>query len=315
MDPTLYHRLEQRVGRAHLKKRVIRQVEMAARFYAKGGYASFHPENTEILPIILKFMLKFLGLYRRGERNALDYRIEHVPVAIENLPAAFNGFRILQLSDIHADGISDRGHKLAGILGQITADLMVVTGDVRFLTQDAYAPALKRTEDLVQSVKAPHGVWGVLGNHDFIEFIRPLEQAGIRMLLNEAVAIRKMGAEFWLAGIDDAHLYDCHDIFKAMAEVPPEAVTIMLSHTPETYAEAARAGVDYILCGHTHGGQICLPGGLPLMTNAKCPRRFCSGSWQFKRMKGYTSRATGSSCLPVRFLCPPEITIHELRRK
>jgi predicted MPP superfamily phosphohydrolase len=315
MDPKLYQRLEQRIGRDHLKKRVSRQVESAAKFYAKGGYASFHLENVELLPVILKFILKLFRLYKRGLENALDYRVEHVRVDIENLPPEFNGFRLLQLSDIHADGIADGGLKLISILGQIEADLCVLTGDFRFLTQDVYAPALQRTATLVRAIDAPFGVYGILGNHDFIEFVPSLEQAGINMLLNEAVSIRKNGAEIWLAGIDDAHLYDCHDLAKALAPVPHNTPRILLSHTPETYAEASEAGVDYVLCGHTHGGQICLPGGIPLITNARCPRRFCAGSWNFNGMRGYTSRASGVSCLPVRFFCPPEVTIHELLRK
>jgi predicted MPP superfamily phosphohydrolase len=315
VDPKLYQRLEQRIGRDHLRKRVSRQVDFAAKFYAKGGYASFHLENVELLPVILKFLLKMLLLYRRGKENALDYRVEHVRVIIENLPRELNGFRLLQLSDTHADGIADRGQKLISILERIQADLCVLTGDFRFLTQDVYAPALQRTETLVRAIAAPFGVYGILGNHDFIEFVPSLEGAGINMLLNEAVSIRKNGAEIWLAGIDDAHLYDCHDIAKALAPVPDNTPAILLSHTPETYAEAAQAGVDYILCGHTHGGQICLPRGFPLITNARCPRRFCAGPWNFNGLRGYTSRATGASCLPVRFFCPPEVTIHELQRK
>ena len=136
MDPNLYQRLEQRIGRDHLKKRVGRQVDFAAKFYAKGGYASFHLENVELLPVILKFLLKMLLLYRRGKENALDYRVEHVRVIIENLPREFNGFRLLQLSDTHADGIADGGRKLISILERIEADLCVLTGDFRFLTQD-----------------------------------------------------------------------------------------------------------------------------------------------------------------------------------
>jgi predicted MPP superfamily phosphohydrolase len=247
MDPNLYQRLEQRIGRDHLKKRVGRQVDSAAKFYAKGGYASFHLENVELLPVILKFLLKMLLLYRRGKENALDYRVEHVRVIIENLPPEFNGFRLLQLSDTHADGIADGGRKLVSILERIEADLCVLTGDFRFLTQDVYGPALQRTATLVRAIEAPLGVYGILGNHDFIEFAPVLEDAGINMLLNEAVPIRKNGAEIWLAGIDDAHLYDCHDITKALALVPDDTPAILLSHTPETYAEAAQAGVDYIL--------------------------------------------------------------------
>jgi predicted MPP superfamily phosphohydrolase len=314
MDPEVYQKLARRIGEDHLRKRLTRQVEYAAKFYAKGGYASFHLENVELLPIVLQFSLKVLHLYRRGQQNALDYKVEKVRVCVKNLPPEFNGFRILQLSDLHADGIADNGHKLISALKQIKADLCVLTGDFRFSTQDVYAPALQRTEEIARAIEAPHGIWGILGNHDFIEFVPDLENAGIKMLLNESASVSKNGAEIWLAGVDDAHLYDCHDIAKADANVPANAVKILLSHTPETYAEAADAGFDYVICGHTHAGQICLPGGIPIIVNAGCPRRFCAGLWHHRGLQGYTSRATGSSALAVRFFCPPEITIHELNR-
>ena len=314
MDPEVYQKLARRMGEDHLRKRLTRQVEYAAKFYAKGGYASFHLENVELLPIVLKFSLKVLNLYRRGQQNALDYKVELVRVFVKNLPPEFNGFQILQLSDLHADGIPDNGHKLISTLKQVKADLCVLTGDFRFLTQDEYAPALQRTQEIVRAIEAPHGIWGILGNHDFIEFVPGLENAGIKMLLNESVSIAQNGVELWLAGIDDAHLYACHDIPKAGANIPSNAVKILLSHTPETYKEAADAGFDYVICGHTHAGQVCLPGGIPVIVNAGCPRRFCSGYWHYRGLQGYTSRAAGASGLAVRFFCPPELTIHELHR-
>lgn len=315
MDSEIYQKLARRTGEFHLSRRLAKQVELAARFYAKGGFASFHFENLEFIPVVLKFVLQGMGIYRRGLENSIDYRLEHHRVELPQIPPAFNGFQILHLTDLHADVIHDKGRKLLDLLGDIRPDLAVITGDYRFLTQDAYAEALKNTSRMLEVIDPPFGTWGILGNHDFIEFIPELEAAGLNMLLNEAVPVRKEGAELWLAGIDDAHLYDCHDIAKALTPVPGHAFKILLSHTPETYAQAESAGVDLILCGHTHGGQICLPGGIPLMTNAKCPRRYCSGPWQYRSMVGYTSRATGSSGLPVRYHCPPEITIHHLSSK
>jgi len=312
VDHEIYHQLAHRIGKAHLSKRLTLQIEFATKFYAKGGYASFHLENIELIYIILKYFLKTLGLYQRGLNNALDYRIENVQILLENLPEQFEGFRILQLTDLHADAFYDNGQKLIHILKELKADLCVITGDFRFLTQDAYDKALERTAQIIRTVNAPYGIFGILGNHDFIEFVPGLESSGIKMLLNEAVPVKKDGAEIWLVGVDDAHLYDCHDIPKAVSKVPEKGLNILLSHTPETYAQAAVAGVDYIVCGHTHGGQICLPGGIPIITNAGCPRDFCCGSWKYRKMLGYTSRATGSSGLPVRFNCPPEITIHAL---
>ena len=100
---------------------------------------------------------------------------------------------------------------------------------------------------------------------------------------------------------------------KAAQHIPPDSTAILLSHSPEPYQRAAHAGFDLMLSGHTHGGQICLPGGVALMTNADCPRRFCKGAWHYHAMQGYTSVGSGSSVVGVRFNCPPAITLHHLR--
>ncbi len=312
MEQEIYQELVQRFGSNQVSKRLVAQVDLAASFYGKGGYASFHIENVELIPVALKAGLRLLGLYRRGLWNSLDYEVREVRVPLRNLPPQFEGFRILQLSDIHADGIPDEGQKLISMVKGIETDLHVFTGDYRFLSQDTYEPCLAVTERIVRSIDAEHGHWGVLGNHDFLEFVPALEASGTGMLVNEAVPIRKDGAEIWLAGVDDAHLYNCHDIPKALSKVPEGAVVVLLSHTPEVYAEAESMAVDYLVCGHTHGGQLCLPGGIPLMTNAKCPRRFCQGAWEYKGMRGYTSRGAGASGISVRFSCRPEITVHQL---
>ena len=312
MAQDIYDNLLKRIGKDHLGKRLTRQVNLAANFYAKNSPAPFHFENVQWIHVLLKILLHLTGLYEKGVKNALDYKVERIQVPVKNLPTPFNHFKILQISDIHADALVDEGNRLETLLADISAEFCIFTGDFRFRTQDVHEKALLITKKIGHALGDTCPKFGILGNHDFIEFVPGLESAGIQMLLNEAVPIRKNGTEIWLAGIDDAHLYGCHDISKAFENIPPGAVKILLSHTPETYAQASMAGVDYLLCGHTHGGQICLPGGIPIMTNAKCPRAFCSGSWRFGDMRGYTSRGTGSSGLPVRFFCPPEITVHEL---
>ncbi|HSD96826.1 MAG TPA: hypothetical protein VLB06_06745, partial [Sulfuricaulis sp.] len=88
---------------------------------------------------------------------------------------------------------------------------------------------------------------------------------------------------------------------------------ILLSHTPEAYRNAAHAGFRLMLCGHTHGGQICLPGGIPIITDADCPRALVAGPWMYHGLIGYTSVGAGASIVDVRLNCPPEITLHRLR--
>ena len=139
-----------------------------------------------------------------------------------------------------------------------------------------------------------------------------LEGMGVQLLMNEHIAITRNGQTLWLAGIDDPHYFRADNIEKACNEIPMDEPSILLSHTPESYKYAAYADMDAMLCGHTHGGQICLPGGKPVYCNATCPRTYCSGEWRYHNMAGYTSRGSGSSLVDARINCPPEITIHHL---
>ncbi len=141
-----------------------------------------------------------------------------------------------------------------------------------------------------------------------------LEAMGIAVLLNESAAVRRGEAEIRMVGVDDPHYFQADDVEQAMKGVATDTVAILLAHTPEIYAQAAEAGCEVLLCGHTHGGQIRLPGGIPILVNADCPRRLCAGSWRFGALQGYTSVGAGSSILDVRFNCPPEVTLHRLTR-
>src|SRR5450755_1535549 len=100
-----------------------------------------------------------------------------------------------------------------------------------------------------------------------------MEAMGIRMLLNECEVIARGDQRIYLAGIDDAHFYRVDNIEKAALPIPDGAFSILLSHTPEVYRQAAHANFDLMLSGHTHGGQICLPGSIPIKLEAVLPRR------------------------------------------
>jgi uncharacterized protein len=156
-------------------------------------------------------------------------------------------------------------------------------------------------------------VYGVLGDHDTIQMVPGLEAMGIRMLLNESEVIARGDQQIYLAGIDDAHCFKADDIEKAALQIPYGEFSILLSHTPEIYRQAAHADFSLLLSGHTHGGQICLPGSIPIILDAVLPRQMGAGAWQYHDMAGYTSVGAGSSVVPVRLNCPPEITLHCLR--
>jgi len=165
---------------------------------------------------------------------------------------------------------------------------------------------------LCSTLKRP--IYGVLGNHDTIRMVPGLEDMGIQMLLNENHAIERGNQRIYLAGIDDAHFYRVDNIEKAATGILLGNFSILLSHTPEVYQQASYADFSLLLSGHTHGGQICLPGRIPITLDSVLPRHMGSGAWEYRDMVGYTSVGAGSSIVPVRFNCPPEITLHRLRQ-
>ena len=134
------------------------------------------------------------------------------------------------------------------------------------------------------------------------------------MLLNECAVIKRGAQQIYLAGIDDAHRFRAESIETAALQIPCGEFSILLSHTPEVYCQAAHADFNLLLSGHTHGGQICLPGSIPIILDSVLPRRMGAGAWQYHGMSGYTSVGAGSSVVPVRLNCSPEITLHCLRR-
>ena len=188
----------------------------------------------------------------------------------------------------------------------------MLTGDYRGKTFGPFDAALNGLAEVRSRLTGP--VYGVLGNHDTICMVPGMESMGIRMLLNETEQLVRQGERIYLVGIDDAHFYRVDNIEKAASDIPDGSFSILLSHTPEIYRQAAHAGFDLLLGGHTHGGQICLPGAIPITLDSVLPRRIGSGSWQYHDMIGYTSVGVGSSIVPVRLNCLPEITLHRLER-
>jgi uncharacterized protein len=303
--------LERRLGRLYARQRLGIEDDREARVFGR-GLNYFHPENWYLSPPIVRTALKLTGLYWRARNNAARIEVRQNEIAIAALPPAFDHYTILHLSDLHVDLNPEAMQRLAELLPQAHCDLCVLTGDYRGKTHGPYGATLEGMRRLVACLEAP--VYGVLGNHDSIRMVPALEAMGIRMLLNEAVPLVRGGERVHLAGIDDAHYYRVDNIEKAAEQIPEGAVSILLSHTPEIFRQAAHAGFDVLLSGHTHGGQICLPGAIPLTLDSKLPRRLGSGAWRYRGMAGYTSVGAGSCIVAARLNCPPEITLHRLRR-
>lgn len=304
--------LAARLGRLYVRQRLGLEREFEQRKFRRRSHVP-HVGNTHSARKLIRVGLCLGGLYGRGRRNArrIETRVHQIGSA--RLPSSFDGFTILQLTDIHADISGDCIDTIIAAIRPLTYDVCVLTGDYRAHTYGDFRPALAAMVRLRPHIKGE--AYGVLGNHDSIRMVPGLEQAGYRMLINECTELHCKNETIYLAGIDDAHSYRLDNFDRAAEHRDPDRFTILLSHTPETYRRASHADVDLMLSGHTHGGQICLPGGVPIITEAGSPRRLARGPWQHGGMKGYTSAGAGTSILDVRLNCPPEVTLHVLRRR
>ena len=311
IDRGVLEKLEERLGRLYARQRLGIEGEREGRVFGQ-GINFFHPKNWYLSPSFIRTALMATGLYWRARKNAENIKIRRHDIRSPQLPDSFDGFTILHLSDLHADMNGGAMRRLIELLPAVSYDLCVLTGDYRGKTYGPYQGAIDGLARVRAHLRGP--VYGVLGNHDTIRMVPALEEIGIRMLLNELEAIERGGEHIHLVGIDDAHYYRVDNIEKAASSVPAAEFSILLSHTPEIYRQAAHAGFQVLLSGHTHGGQICLPGAIPIILDSVLPRRMGAGAWTYRGMVGYTSVGVGSCILPVRLNCPPEITLHRLLR-
>jgi hypothetical protein len=311
MDMDLLASLEKRIGSVHTRLRVGIEEESLPSIFGK-GINFFHPENWYSSHGLLRSLLKVTGFYWRGRRNTLNFRVSENRFPLPHLPAAFDGYTLLHLSDLHADMHPPAIDALIGRIDGMRYDCVILTGDYRAWTFGDIDNSMAGMRSLCAALRKP--VYAVLGNHDTIRMVPELESMGVQVLLNESLKITDAEQTIHLAGVDDAHYYRVDNIEKAMEEIPLDEVSILLSHTPEIYRQAAHSGFDLFFCGHTHGGQICLPGGFPITLDARCPRRLGFGYWQYGKMQGYTTAGAGTSIVEVRINCRPEIALHTLVR-
>jgi uncharacterized protein len=253
-------------------------------------------------------------------------RVVRKEIALRRWPAQLQSFTIVQISDLHYDPyFSAHPLKAAiGIINGLRPDLIVLTGD--FVTapwfggdDEKAAAAAEPCAELLRQIHAPHGVWGVLGNHDWATDARrvmgALRAEGIQILTNQSVPIETAGARFWLSGVHDV-LNSTPDLDAALARVPREEASILLAHEPD-YADhvarrAAELSVDLQLSGHSHGGQVRLPFTPPFYL-PPLARKYYSGLYQVGPLTLYTNAGLGTMGMPIRWNCPPEITVFTLR--
>jgi predicted MPP superfamily phosphohydrolase len=269
-------------------------------------------EFTQLL-VLFRVFLNASGLFDAGRRRALDLRLVELDLAHPDLPPEFDGYRLLHLTDLHLDGMPELTDIITGLVRGKPVDLCVWTGDYRWRVHGAYEQVLPGIAAIANAVSASEGHYATLGNHDPVAMVDDLEGIGLRILANETVTMHRGGASIHITGLDDVHYFYTDAAAAALTDAPA-GFKIALVHSPEVAHLAAQAGYALYLCGHTHGGQVCMPGGRPILTNSVFHWRHANGRWRRGRMTGYTSNGAGTSGLPVRFFSRGEVTILTLRR-
>ena len=303
--------LARRLGRKTFKRRLATEDAREKEFHQ-----FFSPKFTFFKRHIMRpaqiQVLKWIGLHEKGRREFHDVRIVRNEILLPDLPAPFDGFSILQLSDLHIDIDPTLVESIGRAVENVHADLCALTGDYRNLTVGEAEPCVSMMAAVRSHIHMD--TYAILGNHDYLCMVEPMEKSGYRFLLNECALFKRNGATLALGGVDDPYIFKTDDIARAFSKAPADAFRVLLAHSPSVYERADAENVRVVLAGHTHGGQICLPNGFILCRNDSCPRRFLRGPWSYGNVRGYTSPGTGGCGLPIRLNCPPEATLHILRK-
>ena len=250
----------------------------------------------------------------------MDVKIKEVTIVLENLPTAFDGTRVLFMSDLHIGGLDGLGEKIIKETAALDYDFCVLGGDYITLWAEKLAESYRGLAEVASRLTEKTPVYAVLGNYERYEAAELLNAHGVKMLINEGVTIEKNGEKIYLAGVDDCCGYHADDVELADSDAGDsgsDMFKIMITHSPQNYGKIADAGYNLLLAGHTHGGQICLPGGFAPVAFSLLPMpyRMMKGLWSQRQMTGYTTRGVGVSGVFVRFFCPGEITVITLKQQ
>lgn len=251
-------------------------------------------------------------LMRAAFAEPFALTVERHAIRLPRLPRILDGLRIVQLTDLHHSPFTGSGQLEHAIetANSLQPDIIALTGDYVSHEREYAAPCA----ELVGRLRAKHGIFAVLGNHDHwtdAPLVADLFRAeGIRVLINEGLRFELAGASFWLAGVDDT-MVGLEDLPLALAGSSADEMKLLLAHNPTILRRAARAHVDLVLSGHTHGGQVAWRS--ERSASGKPRRRILRGLGQRGDTQIYVSRGLGTVVLPIRYGSPPEVTLLELR--
>jgi predicted MPP superfamily phosphohydrolase len=243
-----------------------------------------------------------------------QHEVTNVLCPIRNLPQQLHGFTIAFISDIHSsiNMMKDEMIKYVNIVNSLQCDMILVTGDfVNSQTDEVYPFA-----EAFSSLSAPHGVYGVMGNHDFFApqpetVAKEVDACGVKLLRNDNVLISKNGGSFYLIGIDDVGRTEraAEKLEIAARNTLMKIPKLAMIHRPYFLQQAADANIDLVLSGHTHGGQVVFARfGNATIAPASLASRYVWGNYKIGNTQMYVNRGIGTVGLPIRLNCPPEIT-------
>jgi len=249
-------------------------------------------------------------------------KLVEITLPIKRLPAAWDGLRIAQLSDFHYD--EDFSviplRKAVDVINSLKPDLIVLTGD--FVTSPFFVSRRKRAGGLIDpcaqlltKLKAILGLYACLGNHDAStdphRIFDSLQNHQITVLKNRSIPLEKDGKRLWIAGVDDV-IGGSPDMDVTLQKIPADETVVLLAHEPDYATHVSKYPVDLQLSGHSHGGQVRIPLiGAPILPELGV--KYSKGLYQVGKLALYTNVGIGTVNLPVRFDCPPEITLITLK--
>jgi len=246
---------------------------------------------------------RFLGAYN----DVYDLEIIEHDVVVPDLAPELEGLMVGFMSDTHVAAFLRKEFFVASAraLSEREPDIILLGGD--YVSWHRHIPLLG--DHLLTHLKAKHGVFAVLGNHDFWsgmeDVVNELERHGVRMITNQRVCVDHNGSSFYILGIDE--LYRGEPKLDLL-DLPRERLTILLSHHPDLIVEVGDQRFDLFLCGHTHGGQIRLPGIGAIVVPSKFETRYDQGFFRVRNTLMYVGRGLGS-VPPIRILCKPEVAL------
>jgi predicted MPP superfamily phosphohydrolase len=253
-------------------------------------------DDSGLIHQTLKLLLKALRLSDKAKAAARDIAVNEKQLFFPNLPQDFAGVRILFLSDLHFPGFYGFSELLERHLAGLKFDYCFLGGDFSNGTgaePEMVSKCLTRLIPVLGGFCG--GIYSVLGNHDIYDTAILLEKMGVRVLINDSCVIKRGDGRIRLVGLDDHHHFRSLDWRQAEEEIrDAEEFKILLSHSPDNRKAAAKKGYSLMLSGHTHGGQICLPAGIPIMTHCRTRGKFAKGYWKMNGLIGYTSSGTGT---------------------